>query len=138
MMRSLSIVVIVGLLISFCAHAERQTREDNVLNKIISAYKLEPFVPEKKKFDAKQALGQALFFDPIMSGPLNTACATCHVRSKGSVDGLPMAVGVGSKGVGDHGLVYGDVLISPLVLLRFVIHRTYTYKVIILVQISCV
>ncbi|SUD84701.1 methylamine utilization protein MauG [Stutzerimonas stutzeri] len=119
MMRSLSIVVIVGLLISFCAHAERQTREDNVLNKIISAYKLEPFVPEKKKFDAKQALGQALFFDPIMSGPLNTACATCHVRSKGSVDGLPMAVGVGSKGVGEQRLVVEDALIIPRNVLPF-------------------
>ncbi|PIE15490.1 MAG: cytochrome-c peroxidase [Rhodobacterales bacterium] len=45
-------------------------------------------------------LGRDLFFDPILSGNRNIACATCHHSALGSADALPLAVGEGGAGLG--------------------------------------
>ena len=44
------------------------------------------------------ALGQALFFDKVLSGNKNIACATCHHPSAFSGDGLPLSLGEGASG----------------------------------------
>lgn len=46
------------------------------------------------------ALGEALFFDKILSGPRDVACATCHHPTAGTGDGLPLSLGTGAVGVG--------------------------------------
>ena len=52
-------------------------------------------------FDPKQAeLGRLLFYDPILSGNQNIACATCHHHDFGSADGLALGVGEGGIGLG--------------------------------------
>ena len=52
-------------------------------------------------FDSDQArLGQLLFFDPILSGNRNIACATCHDPGNGSADGLSLGIGEGGQGLG--------------------------------------
>ncbi len=43
-------------------------------------------------------LGRALFFDPLLSGNRDVACATCHHPAFGTGDGLPVSVGVGGEG----------------------------------------
>jgi cytochrome c peroxidase len=48
--------------------------------------------------DAKVALGNALFYDPILSSDHQVACATCHSEQWGMSDGLPVSVGVDGKG----------------------------------------
>ena len=45
-------------------------------------------------------LGQALLFDPILSGNRNIACATCHLPSFATGDGLPLSIGEGGTGFG--------------------------------------
>lgn len=45
-------------------------------------------------------LGRLLFFDPILSGNKNIACATCHHPSLGTSDGLSLSIGEGGKGLG--------------------------------------
>ena len=45
-------------------------------------------------------LGRDLFFDPILSGNRNIACATCHHVALGSADGVALAVGEGGTGLG--------------------------------------
>ena len=45
-------------------------------------------------------LGQLLFYDPILSGNRNIACATCHHPSLGTADGVPLALGEGAVGLG--------------------------------------
>lgn len=45
-------------------------------------------------------LGRALFFDPILSGNKDIACATCHHPTLGSGDGLSMGLGTGATGLG--------------------------------------
>lgn len=45
-------------------------------------------------------LGRALFFDRILGGETNVACASCHHPATSSGDGLRLPRGVGSTGVG--------------------------------------
>ena len=45
-------------------------------------------------------LGRALFWDPILSGDRDVACATCHHPDFGYGDGLAVSIGVGGRGVG--------------------------------------
>lgn len=49
---------------------------------------------------ARIALGQLLFYDPILSGNKNTACATCHHPRFGTSDGVSLALGEGGIGLG--------------------------------------
>ena len=52
-------------------------------------------------FDPKQAqLGQLLFYDRILSGNRNIACATCHHPDFGTSDGLSLGIGEGGEGLG--------------------------------------
>jgi cytochrome c peroxidase len=53
-----------------------------------------PTTPEKV------ALGRMLFWDPILSGTKDVACATCHHPSFGYADGLDVAIGVNGLGLG--------------------------------------
>ncbi len=46
------------------------------------------------------ALGQNLFFDKIISGNQNIACATCHAPAFATGDGLPLSLGEGAVGLG--------------------------------------
>jgi cytochrome c peroxidase len=50
--------------------------------------------------EAEVALGRALFWDPILSGNKDTACATCHHPNEGSGDNLPLSIGTGGQGIG--------------------------------------
>ncbi len=46
------------------------------------------------------ALGRLLFFDPILSGDLDVACATCHHPAFAWGDGRAVSIGVGGIGIG--------------------------------------
>jgi cytochrome c peroxidase len=54
-----------------------------------------PSTPEKVE------LGRLLFWDPILSGEKDIACATCHHPSRGYADGLDLSLGVGAVGFAD-------------------------------------
>lgn len=47
---------------------------------------------------ARVALGRALFFDKILSGNRDVACATCHDPSAALTDGRSLAIGTGGTG----------------------------------------
>ncbi|KAG1649454.1 Methylamine utilization protein MauG [Nymphon striatum] len=55
------------------------------------------FAPVDK---AEAALGQLLFYDPILSGNRNIACATCHHPKFATADGVALAIGEGGIGLG--------------------------------------
>lgn len=65
-----------------------------------------PSTPEKVE------LGRLLFWDPILSGGQDIACATCHHPDFGYTDGRPLPIGTGGKGVGPKRTFPGA---SPLV-----------------------
>lgn len=44
------------------------------------------------------ALGKLLFWDPVLSGNRDVACATCHLPEHGYTDGLEQSIGVGGVG----------------------------------------
>ena len=45
-------------------------------------------------------LGRSLFFDPVLSGNRDVACATCHNPLTHAADGLSLAIGTGGIGSG--------------------------------------
>ncbi|WP_338057796.1 cytochrome-c peroxidase [Sulfitobacter geojensis] len=49
---------------------------------------------------AEASLGRLLFYDPLLSGNKNIACATCHHPAFGTADGVPLAIGEGGVGLG--------------------------------------
>ena len=54
------------------------------------------------------ALGRLLFYDPILSGNKEVACATCHHPKLGTGDGLSLSLGDGGKGFGLNRIVDQD------------------------------
>ncbi|WGH79919.1 cytochrome-c peroxidase [Jannaschia ovalis] len=48
----------------------------------------------------RAALGRLLFYDPILSGNRNIACATCHHHDTFSADALSLGIGEGGRGIG--------------------------------------
>lgn len=59
-----------------------------------------PMPADNVSTPARVELGQALFFDPRMSGNGAMSCASCHNPSLGWSDGLKTAVGWGGKVLG--------------------------------------
>ncbi|GAB4460319.1 MAG: hypothetical protein Kow0070_16390 [Anaerolineales bacterium] len=47
-------------------------------------------------------LGEALFWDPILSGNRDTSCATCHHPSLGTGDNLSVSIGTSGFGLGQQ------------------------------------
>ncbi len=53
----------------------------------------------------KVALGQLLFYDPLLSGSRTLACSTCHHPKFGTSDGLSLGIGDGGSGLGPDRVV---------------------------------
>ncbi|MEM8742176.1 MAG: cytochrome c peroxidase, partial [Pseudomonadota bacterium] len=49
---------------------------------------------------AEARLGWFLFYDPILSGNRNIACATCHHPRFATSDGVSLSLGEGGLGLG--------------------------------------
>jgi len=49
---------------------------------------------------AKVALGKLLFWDPLLSGPQDVACATCHHPKNGYAEDRDLSLGVTAIGLG--------------------------------------
>lgn len=49
---------------------------------------------------AKAALGRLLFWDPVLSGPRDVACATCHHPRFGYAENRDLSIGVTGVGLG--------------------------------------
>nr|WP_244156167.1 cytochrome c peroxidase [Maribacter ulvicola] len=47
-------------------------------------------------------MGKQLYWDPILSGNKDVACATCHHPEKGYTDALDLSIGVGGTGLGEQ------------------------------------
>ncbi|NJN96935.1 MAG: hypothetical protein HC875_23975, partial [Anaerolineales bacterium] len=65
---------------------------------VISEAEMPPltFAPQPNPHLVK--LGQALFFDRILSGNRDIACSTCHLPGQNSSDGLALSIGTGATG----------------------------------------
>lgn len=63
--------------------------------------------PEPFEITKKYILGQALFFDPISSTKNDISCATCHLLSQGTSDGLKKSLVRVSKETNEIGALIG-------------------------------
>lgn len=50
----------------------------------------------------KIELGRLLFYDPVLSGSNDVACATCHHPEFGYAESLPLSIGVNGRGLGEQ------------------------------------
>ncbi len=95
---ALSLLGVTGCLPAFVLSVGGTTPLDFVLRALLNSAGVQPI--EKPAVDAaKVRLGQALFFDKILSGNRNIACATCHHPVAFTGDGLPVSIGQGGQGV---------------------------------------
>lgn len=58
------------------------------------------FFDQGPNAEAKVELGKFLFWDKVISGNQNIACATCHHALAGTGDGLSLPIGEGGVGLG--------------------------------------
>lgn len=98
MKKTISLFSLTGAAILLLAFTGREL--DNALRNIIQQNGLNQHAPLPDYSDAKVELGRMLFFDKILSGNKDISCATCHHPALGSADALPLAIGVGGKGLG--------------------------------------
>lgn len=73
---------------------------DRELVQIIHSQEITAIHTEKTQTEEQIALGKALFFDKILSGSRDIACATCHHPALNSGDDLSLSIGVGGNGLG--------------------------------------
>ena len=59
------------------------------------------FPPDNPSTSEKIELGRLLFWDPVISGEKDVACATCHHPEFGYGDGLDLPIGVRGEGLGE-------------------------------------
>jgi cytochrome c peroxidase len=71
-----------------------------LLRKIIRQSYIRPLVTKPFEKTKRFLLGQALFFDPILSGNRDVSCATCHLLKLGTSDAVALAIGTQGMGLG--------------------------------------
>jgi cytochrome c peroxidase len=72
---------------------------DAQLRSLIGNWGVVPIGPMPAQNPAQVALGRALFFDKILSGNRDIACATCHDPSAALTDARSLPVGTGGTGI---------------------------------------
>ena len=103
---------------------------DQALRRAIDAQGLTPY-PGRELIAPDSELtrlGRDLFFDPILSGDQNIACATCHHPEFAMTDGRVLPIGAGGHGLGESrsfrkliqtsassGSANGDPIVNPFV-----------------------
>ena len=83
-----------------------------MLKKIIDQSYLRPLHTKPFEKTKKYILGQALFFDPILSGNRDISCATCHLLRFGTSDSIPLAIGTRGIGLGPDRKLEGREVVS--------------------------
>src|SRR5437762_7474561 len=73
---------------------------DMQLRPLMQQWGVVPIGPMPAQSPALVSLGQSLFFDKVLSGNRDVACATCHDALGTAVDGLSLSIGTGGTGMG--------------------------------------
>ncbi|ARU55246.1 di-heme cytochrome c peroxidase [Oleiphilus messinensis] len=96
--------IAAGLLVSKSVIADSAAADasnlDIELTRLIKAQNISSIYSDKGQSTEKVALGRALFFDKVLSGSGDIACATCHHPNLHSGDDLSLSIGVGGDGLG--------------------------------------
>ena len=79
---------------------EQSKKVEQVENSITALPKTIKSPKDNALSPEKITLGRLLFFDPILSGDKDVACATCHHPDNGYAEFLDISIGVNGKGFG--------------------------------------
>jgi cytochrome c peroxidase len=90
-----------------------QSTLDAELRALLREHKIAPLSAGPEPAAAKVALGRALFFDKLLSGNRDIACATCHHPSAATGDAQPLAIGTGGRGLGAERTLGRDRALIP-------------------------
>ena len=100
------VAIILFWLVAACKDSQskdssRKSKELTAKLNRVSALPREVKSPEDNPFSQeKAALGKFLFYDPILSGNKDVACATCHHPNMGYAEFLDLSIGPNAKGLG--------------------------------------
>ena len=94
--------VVTGCLTAILAAAiaSSATAQAQVQPRLAALPRQSPAPADNPSTPERVALGRLLFWDPILSGEKDVACATCHHPDFGYSDGLDLSIGVNGSGVG--------------------------------------
>lgn len=90
---AVTLVVILGLLLAASANSHTQGLLAALPTEVAAPFD-NPTTPEKI------ALGRLLFWDPILSGQKDVACASCHHPDFGYAENLDLSIGANGMGLG--------------------------------------
>lgn len=94
------LLIIIGILFFSC-NSNNKTVAITKIDTRVNALPLKVKSPKNNKASAeKTKLGRLLFFDPILSGNKDVACATCHHPKNGFAEFRDISIGVNGKGFG--------------------------------------
>lgn len=106
------IFLVIGLGVLFIQSCAQRNEENEIVPVpkekpadlgTVSALPLTYVAPEDNPVtEEKIELGRLLFYDPILSGNKDVACATCHHPEFGYAESLELPVGVNGKGFGSE------------------------------------
>ncbi len=97
----INLIVLSLLLIFSCQDDDDNFRTDNDdLPDITDIEEIDTTNPNVADNISLRELGRLLFWDPILSGEKDIACATCHHPDLGYADGRDLPIGVGGIGLG--------------------------------------
>ncbi len=92
----------VSIFISSCQSEDDDGFNQNDIDELNALPEVVLFPSDNSYSDAKFELGQALFWDPILSGSKEVACASCHHPDFGYADGRSLSSGVDGVGLGPN------------------------------------
>ncbi len=96
------LVLVLGSLSLACRLGTGPSSQDVELRGLLdeAGITYSSFAPGPPAEDAMVRLGEALFFDKILSGNRDTSCATCHHPLMHTSDDLSLPIGTGGHGLG--------------------------------------
>lgn len=100
MFLALGFLAVVAILIIQLISANSSSQTDKELSGLLASADVSPISLGPEQDPAKVELGQALFFDKILSGNKDISCASCHHPLLHSGDGLSLSLGTGAIGIG--------------------------------------
>ncbi|MCU0488674.1 MAG: FG-GAP-like repeat-containing protein [Anaerolineales bacterium] len=77
-----------------------QARQGDGLRQLMDQAGVRPLTRLKTPSNELVKLGEALFWDPELSGNRDTSCATCHHSDLATGDNLSVSIGTGGRGLG--------------------------------------
>ncbi|OWW23919.1 cytochrome-c peroxidase [Zobellia sp. OII3] len=103
-MVKIGVRLIVVLLLVSCRDTNGKPKKTSKSNRVVTTYIALPKKVKSPKDNPaspeKEALGKLLFYDPVLSGNKDVACATCHHPQNGYAEFLDISIGPNATGLG--------------------------------------